>query len=219
MEGKTHFGVTYYPSEGYQMVLNIKADPEGIAFVRTLQEAFNKDWDFRIRGSLKNRREKEQEVGHTISDQSVPIHLADRWRVYISRKAQAGSYVNNAVQLMSEDLQELAASLAETKEGARQWKNTAGLQREQIIQYRNALQDKENEITDLKEQLLKFRYHGASQADIELCERWKDTNLIKMARSMYQMIPEKLKVLKVFKDGSGLGLKEAKTVCDYLVFK
>jgi hypothetical protein len=81
--------------EGTAMVFNFRNNFAGKLFLRMLRKALNRSvYSIRVRGSNADRVSLRKQGIH-VSDQSVPLKYADRFRVYIDGiKFQAPAEIN-----------------------------------------------------------------------------------------------------------------------------
>ena len=232
MKENSIYGMTYYPAEG-QMMFNVKADDDGKEFVRMIRKALNRDrYDIRVRGSLKNRRAVEELVGESISDQSVPLKYADRWRVYIEQKRFTPSPYTDTDGTMiakltnlNQQIEERDDLIVELKDCISNWQTYYDEREQDIKNYEDQvtklsqiINERNVEIRKLTERVDKVSFVGLSQHDISTIKHWEGHKFIDIARYVYRQTGAKLMSLKVFKEASELGLKDSKLVCDYLVF-
>ena len=78
--------ISFISPDGATQMFNVKNNAVGRLFVRTIRKALNRSrYDVRVRGSLGDRVSLRK-AGTYVCDQSVPLKIADRLRVYIQDK-------------------------------------------------------------------------------------------------------------------------------------
>jgi len=213
------------------MAFNMENNYDARTFIAMLRANINKNaFSIRVRGSQSDRL-SYREAGIHIGDQSVPLKFADRLRVYI--EAVPSAAVTNAVEGLRRDFQMSLKKLKNREATIESLKDDKADQREIIEDLNsnlNASRSRNNglvndnkelaaELAEATEKLRKYTYANLKPEEVRLCQGYEGTAVVKMAKGMFEHTNQKLHTMKIFKEGTGLGLKDAKTVCDHLVWK
>jgi len=80
------------------------------------------------------------------------------------------------------------------------------------------IQEAHAEIAELAEKLRKIKFNGRTPEEVKMVMDFEHTQVVKFAKVMFEDGSGKLQVVKAFLKSTGLSLRDAKTVCDYLVW-
>jgi len=204
--------------EKHTFMFNVNNDFNGRTFIEMIRKALNRDtYKMVVRGSQSDRLSYRKE-GINLTDQSVPLKYADRLRVYIS--TINGSAILLDMANVIKELKYEREALYRKEEDLKSANRFINKQIDDLEAdaERNDIEARRTEI-ELRNALDEVQRLEAKYGNYQLIEKWTDNPLVSMAKALYESSGAKLGTLKHFKEASGLGLKEAKNVCDALVWK